>query len=198
MTNGLIFATELPYCSTKLLRPKQTSSIPQMLRDGMIWSSTSTPVKLAGPPKAIANGALHGSVVDSDEHVVFLRKVEFASAPARATLHLFAFTRYRLYINGEYAGRGPSRFQNQRPEYDTREISSLLKKGSNSIAVLVHRDAPTGRIMSHAPGFAAVRVGQVVRRRRPTVTWRIKRFRVPNQEAPLTDSADRTPAKTTS
>ena len=156
IANGVFFATELPYRTAKMLRKQQTSSVSQMLQAGMIWSASPSAVMYAGPPKAIANGAPHGAVVDTDEHVVFFRKVALPSAQARAVLHLFAFTRYRLYINGQYAGRGPSRFQNQRPEYDTRDIASLLRPGTNSLAILVHRDAPTGRIMSHAPGFAAV------------------------------------------
>ena len=156
LSSGIMFSTGLSRHSTNLLIAQQTPSISQMLQTGMIWTASPSAVMYAGPPRAIANGAPHGAVVDSDEHVVFFRKVSLPSAQVRAVLHLFAFTRYRLYINGRYAGRGPSRFQNQRPEYDTRDIASLLRPGTNSFAILVHRDAPTGRIMSHAPGFAAV------------------------------------------
>jgi hypothetical protein len=60
-----------------------------------------------------------------------------------------------LYVNGNYMGRGPSRYQNQRPERDSRDIRRALQPGRNTIVVLVHRDAPTGRIMSHDPGFVA-------------------------------------------
>jgi len=60
-----------------------------------------------------------------------------------------------LYVNGNYIGRGPSRYQNQRPEYDSRDIRRALQPGRNTIAILVHRDAPTGRIMRHCPGFVA-------------------------------------------
>ena len=52
-------------------------------------------------------------------------------------------------------GRGPSRYQNQRPERDSRDIRRALHSGRNTIVVLVHRDAPTGRIMSHDAGFVA-------------------------------------------
>jgi len=34
-------------------------------------------------------------------------------------------------------------------------VRHALRTGRNLIAVLVHRDAPTGRIMRHEPGFAA-------------------------------------------
>jgi hypothetical protein len=60
-----------------------------------------------------------------------------------------------LYVNGNYMGRGPSRYQNQRPERDSRDIRRALHSGINTIVVLVHRDVPTGRIMSHDAGFVA-------------------------------------------
>ena len=93
---------------------------------------------------------------DADQHAVFMREFHLDSVPAHASIRIFAYTRYRLYVNGAYLGRGPSRFQNQRPEYDTREIGGELRPGKNTVAVLVHCDAPTGRIMRHAPGFAAM------------------------------------------
>jgi hypothetical protein len=91
----------------------------------------------------------------SDSHCVFAKAIDLPTLPSSAVLHLFAFTRYRLYVNGVYVGRGPCRYQNQRPEYDSRDVRSLLKAGRNTVAVLVHRDAPTGRIMRHEPGFIA-------------------------------------------
>lgn len=98
----------------------------------------------------------HGEIADL--HADFVRKFRLDAAPERAELHVFAFTRYRLYINGIYIGRGPARYQNAWPEYDSWDVASKLKPGSNVISILAHRDAPTGRIMHHAPGMAAVLV----------------------------------------
>jgi len=86
-------------------------------------------------------------------HAGFRRDLELAATPRSAVLHLFAYTRYQLFANGEYIGRGPNRFQNQRPEYDSWDLR--LRAGRNVIAVLVHRDQPSGRVMQHAPGFTA-------------------------------------------
>jgi alpha-L-rhamnosidase len=125
----------------------------------MIWCAESVPVPLLtnGSASRIASSSEgHPTVQVSDLHTVFVRELILDEGPSYASIRLFCYTRYRLYINGVYCGRGPSRFQNQRPEYDTREISAALRKGRNVIAVLVHRDAPTGRIMRHDPGFAAV------------------------------------------
>ena len=131
----------------------------ELLSAQMIWSSQSLPVPLQshGPQSQIASSS-DGSVplATPDLHTVFVRRFSLDAAPSAAAIRLFCYTRYRLYINGIYCGRGPSRFQNQRPEYDRREIAAVLRPGTNLIAVLVHRDAPTGRIMRHEPGFAAV------------------------------------------
>ena len=125
----------------------------------MIWCAESVPVPLLlnGSASSIASSSEgHPTVQVPDLHTVFARELILDEGPSYASIRLFCYTRYRLYINGVYCGRGPGRFQNQRPEYDTREITAALQKGRNVIAVLVHRDAPTGRIMRHEPGFAAV------------------------------------------
>ncbi len=125
----------------------------------MIWptDSVAVPVLKGGHAASIASS---GTGVQPDElpdlHAVFVKEIRFATVPETVAMHLFAFTRYRLSVNGVVVGRGPCRYQNARPKYDTREIAQYLRTGVNRIAVLVHRDAPTGRIMGHDPGFAAV------------------------------------------
>lgn len=109
--------------------------------------------------------AAEGTATNQSVHVGFRRSFELASAPAQAQLNLFAYTRYQLFVNGEYVGRGPNRFENRRPEYDSWDIASRLHAGSNVIAVLVHRDWPgkssggfgrtLSRIRRHEPGFTA-------------------------------------------
>jgi hypothetical protein len=146
----------------------QTPGPGQLLTAQTIWCSDSVevPIAIKGHAAGIASNA-GGHAPSSqaeqpcDLHAVFVREFQLAAKPAQATIQLFAYTRYRLYVNGVYCGRGPGRFQNQRPEYDTRQIAHALRPGKNVIAVLVHRDAPTGRIMRHAPGFAALlRIGE--------------------------------------
>ncbi len=145
-------------------RRAQKNSFPLASAD-TIWSSTSVPVPLLAGAGADAIASLAEKVPTPDLHSVFAKEFTLGAAPSQALLHIFVFTRYRLYVNGAYVGRGPSRYQNQRPEYDTREISKLLRTGRNVLVVLAHRDAPTGRIMQHTPGFIAaleiVRDGQI-------------------------------------
>lgn len=121
----------------------------------ILWSarSVSVPVLMGGGADAIASPA--EKVPTPDLHSVFAKEFMLGAAPAHGRMHLFTFTRYRLYVNGAYVGRGPCRYQNQRPEYDTRDIGSFLRAGRNVVVVLVHRDSPTGRIMQHTPGFVA-------------------------------------------
>jgi hypothetical protein len=134
------------------------------LQSHMIWSiqSPQVQVKLNGA-SAYTRLLTDPQRVEQtfDRHTVFLKQVHLEELPSKSLMLLFAYTRYRLYVNGHYQGRGPSRFQNQRPEYDARDITSALRIGTNTVMVLVHRDAPTGRIMGHAAGFASrIELGQ--------------------------------------
>jgi hypothetical protein len=122
----------------------------------ILWSAMSEPVPLVLGGGADALASPSEKTPTPDLHSVFAKEFELRAAPTEARLCLFAFTRYRLYVNGIYVGRGPCRYQNQRPEYDVRDLRSALRAGRNVIVVLVHRDAPTGRIMKHAPGFVGV------------------------------------------
>ena len=137
---------------------KTDGSTDVMATAHILWSAQSFPVPLGsgGSAESIASSTggqpLRGT---PDLHSVFAKEIQLGLVPDKALLHLFAFTRYRLYVNGQYVCRGPNRYQNQRPEYDTRDILALLRPGRNTVVVLVHRDAPTGRIMRHDPGFVA-------------------------------------------
>ena len=130
-------------------------------------------ILVAMPPPAPETGkALQSSFVwiasaptGTQTYAVFRKTFECAETPAAGTLHLFADSRYILWINGRYVLRGPCRFDPQAPEFDSVSIAEYLLKGRNSIAVLVHHyhdgratDDPTplnGRTMRHAPGLAA-------------------------------------------
>lgn len=131
----------------------------------MIWTDRLVPIPLLQAPHAPSKHASEvlppppctsTPKVTTDLHSAFRTEFQLDTLPVSALLHLFTFTRYRLYVNGAYVGRGPSRYQNQQPEYDTRDLLHLLQPGKNVVALLVHRDAPTGRIMSHAPGLTVV------------------------------------------
>jgi len=69
--------------------------------------------------------------------VAFRKQFTLAEEPARAQLHVFADSRYLLWVNGQYVLWGPSRFHPKRPEYDTVDVTKFLRRGSNCLAVLV-------------------------------------------------------------
>jgi alpha-L-rhamnosidase len=118
--------------------------------------SVPVPIQSGGSAEGIASSSDGLRDSTPDLHSVFAKEFTLGEVPSSAILHLFAFTRYRLYVNGDYIGRGPSRYQNQRPEYDCRDVRQWLQAGRNILVILVHRDAPTGRIMRHDLGLIAV------------------------------------------
>lgn len=92
-----------------------------------------------------------------NQFVRFEQRFGLAEVPAEFFLHLFADTRYRLRVNGEFVAAGPGRFVTQFPEFDTHDIAPLLAAGENKVAVEVnffgassYQSMPDGR-----PGFMA-------------------------------------------
>ncbi len=86
--------------------------------------------------------------------VAFRRKVNLDPSPRSASLRIFADVRYILWINGHYEDRGPCRFQDNGPEYDTLDVSHSFHPGENTLAVLVLASASNGKMMRHLPALA--------------------------------------------
>ena len=122
---------------------------------------------------------------------VAFRKTFFIPAPfenklSEAKLHLFADTKYMLYLNGQYVARGPCRFDPKSPEFDTLPVGKFLKPGKNTFAILVygHVDG-SGDAMEHDPGLTLKlqvgdyslktdrtwKVSEKTRYQNPLVTW---------------------------
>ncbi|MFW5789289.1 MAG: family 78 glycoside hydrolase catalytic domain [Spirochaetota bacterium] len=100
----------------------------------------------------------HGpSASERSVFVLFRRVVELPVAPASATIHLFADTRYRLFVNGERVEYGPARFPQSAPEYDSVDLAAWLTTGTNVVAVEVnHYGVDSGEAdPSPRPGFIA-------------------------------------------
>lgn len=115
----------------------KAETIAARLQSSMIWS----PVVPTG----------------TQAYVAFRRSFDLERKPAAAPLHLFADSRYLLWVNGTHVLRGPCRFNPKRPEFDTLDIAPHLRAGSNTLVVLVHHyPATNGRIMKHAPGLTAL------------------------------------------
>ncbi len=54
---------------------------------------------------------------------------------ANCIINLFVDSRYHLFVNGEFVNFGPARFYPENPQYDSYDISHLLKDGKNVVAV---------------------------------------------------------------
>lgn len=68
----------------------------------------------------------------------FCTDVDLATAPASAKLCLTADSRYRLWINGQFVGRGPERSWPSAMAVDEQPIAAFLRQGHNRIHVQVY------------------------------------------------------------
>ena len=70
-------------------------------------------------------------------HAYFRREFALTEIPSHAELHLFANSRYHLFVNGTFIEYGPVRCYPEKPLYDTHQLAPYLRKGDNVIAVHV-------------------------------------------------------------
>jgi hypothetical protein len=76
-----------------------------------------------------------GITADSFGRVFYVRKVFTTQSPdAFRRVYVSADSKYKLWVNGIPAGRGPARFDPAHQMYDTLDLSSLVKPGTNVIA----------------------------------------------------------------
>ena len=91
----------------------------------------------------------------SGSYVAFRKHLQLADAGKSVTLHIFADTRYMLWVNGQYVQRGPARFEPKAPEYDSVDITPNLHQGDNVLVILVTSRISNGKTRMHAPGVSA-------------------------------------------
>jgi hypothetical protein len=58
--------------------------------------------------------------------------------PESAHLHIWARSKYRLLVNDQIVGYGPSRQHAHRPCFDTWDLAQALRRGTNRIEIVVH------------------------------------------------------------
>ena len=73
-----------------------------------------------------------------DVYVNFRSDIVLESAPTKAQIFLSSDSRYRLWINGVFVGRGPERSWPSSMAVDERSIANLVRPGVNRIAVQIH------------------------------------------------------------
>jgi hypothetical protein len=78
----------------------------------------------------------HGDDPSPFHSFLFVRRsFTLDRAPRSALLHITATDRYRLFVNGEYLGRGPERCDPRFQSFDTHDVAAGLRAGPNVIAV---------------------------------------------------------------
>ena len=76
-----------------------------------------------------------GIAVNDFGRVFYLRKTfETRNPAAFRRVYLSADSRYKLWVNGTLAARGPARFDPLHQQYDTLDLSTLVQEGKNVIA----------------------------------------------------------------
>ena len=98
---------------------------------------------------------------DKDIPVLVLFRHAFSplGEPTSAVLRVSADTRYKLFVNGEMAEMGPSRGDGQIWFYDELDLTRMLRRGENVIAVQVlrypreHRKGNHGMFRTEYPGL---------------------------------------------
>ncbi|MEO1449470.1 MAG: alpha-L-rhamnosidase N-terminal domain-containing protein, partial [Bacteroidota bacterium] len=83
-------------------------------------------------------------------------KLPLDAPPKSAILHLFADSRYQLYVNGAYINFGPSRFYPAHPRYDSYDLTPYLSPGVNEVLVrVVSNGTFSFQLRRSRPGFIA-------------------------------------------
>jgi len=86
----------------------------------------------------------------------FRRTFHLDEKPCKFIINVSADSRYRLFVNGQRAGRGPLKGELDCYYYETYDIGKLLKKGRNVIATEVAwfgLNSPNSEIHSGYAGF---------------------------------------------
>jgi alpha-L-rhamnosidase len=120
--------------------------------------------------------------------VVWFRRDLELVAPAEARLHLFAASRYLLFVNGTVVASGPARFYPNHPEFDSIDLSPHLMLGQNTLAVQVSSFGTSSFQQRRQPGaFVAwgdVKMGDRVEDLSTPGAWRCARDGGYDQTAP--------------
>ena len=88
----------------------------------------------------------HPPTAEPDNFTMYARKeLSLPRAPKGATVLVTASSMYKLYINGQYIGRGPNPTDPSRYYYDVHDVTEHLRRGRNVIAALCYCYGPKTR-----------------------------------------------------
>lgn len=109
--------------------------------------------------------------------VCFRKTFELDAVPRDARLFLAADTRYRAWLNGVAVGRGPTGQLPGSPLYDTRDVTTVMRRGANTLAVLVQYegDDPAGLPPGRGGLLAEITTSSGRTLLRTDATWKVRR-----------------------
>ncbi len=91
-----------------------------------------------------------------NEYVYFRNEFTLVEPANEAVIHLFADSRYHLFVNEIFVNFGPARAYPEHPEYDSYDISKYLQIGKNVIAVkALYNGIENFQVPNNRPGFIA-------------------------------------------
>ena len=89
-----------------------------------------------------------------NSYVRVRKSFKLSDKPDSALIKTCANSLYKLYINGQYVGKGPVRSDERTGYFDTFDITQLLHKGANVVAILAHHiGEPTYASAAGRPGL---------------------------------------------
>ncbi len=107
----------------------------------------------------------------------FRVNLDLGKSPGQAVLHLTADSRYLLWINGQFVGRGAERSWPSAMAVDARDVTGYLKPGLNRLAVQVY--SPGYSHFAHVHRAACGLIGWLQVEGQTLVVsnrnWRVKR-----------------------
>lgn len=80
---------------------------------------------------------LPGETRPTNVYALFRRSFQ-AVAPEKCQVRISADAFYKLYVNGEWVGRGPVRSSGKRKYYDEYDVRPFLRQGENVVAAIVY------------------------------------------------------------
>lgn len=105
----------------------------------------------------------------------FRKSFSLASSPSHFIVHVSADNRYKLFVNGQLVSLGPARGDLYHWNFETVDLGSYLKKGTNTLAAVVWNDGllkPDAQI-SFMTGFILQGNGEAEQLVNTDVSWKV-------------------------
>ena len=80
-----------------------------------------------------------GEPVPQNFYLYCRKSFRLEGKASEAAVDVTADSRYKLFVNGKFVGRGPARCDQRWQYYDTYDLAPFLRMGENVVAAIVHQ-----------------------------------------------------------